>query len=147
MDRYPFSQPRPVTGLLVVVGLLLGSTAALAWYVGADSAAWWPSLPLLAGLGALIGWFVAACANAEGWRMMRARDVGYRPLAVLTTGTALLAGGCFAWAWSAAPPASGTASPSPWLTFPLLSIVVAAVAAVVAYELDIRVFRVRRRPT
>ncbi|WP_137726138.1 hypothetical protein [Prescottella subtropica] len=144
MYRDLFRRPRPVTALLVTVGLLLGLTAALVWHVAADAPDWWPTLPLLAGLGAGVGGFVAACANAEGWRMTRAQDGGYRPLAVLTTGTALVSGVCFAWAWTASPPSSGAASPSPWLTFPLLSLVVAAVAAVVAFELDIRVFRLRR---
>ena len=136
-----------MTWLLASIGLLLGLTAALVWHVavpGSPSPDWWPSLPLLAGLGTLVGWFAAACANAEGWRVVRGPDAGYRPLVVLAGGTALVAGCCFAWAWAAAPPATAMPSMgagSPWLTFPILCLVVAGVATGVAYGAGVRVVR------
>lgn len=99
-------RPRPVTGLLVLVGLVTGGIAALVWHFAAQPpAAWWPGLPLLAILGMLVGWFVGACANAEGWRILHAPAGPRRPLVALMCGTALVAGLCFAWAWTLAPPA------------------------------------------
>lgn len=108
---------RPVTGLLVLVGLVTGVIAALVWHFAAPPpAAWLPGLPLLAILGMLIGWFVGACANAEGWRILRAPAAPRRPLVALVCGTALVAGLCFAWAWTLAPPVpddSAAESPVP----------------------------------
>ncbi len=104
-------RPRPVTGLLVLVGLIAGMIAALVWHFAAPSpAAWLPGLPLLAVLGMLVGWFVAACANAEGWRILRAPAAPRRPLVALVCGTALVAGLCFAWVWTLAPPAPDEAA-------------------------------------
>lgn len=96
---------RPVTGLLVLVGLAAGLTAALVWRFGTPvPPSWWPGLPLSAILGMLVGWFVGACANAEGWRLLRAPTAPRRPLVALVCGTALVAGLCFAWAWTATQP-------------------------------------------
>ena len=112
-----------MTGLLVLVGLLTGLVAALVWHFAVPPGAgplavdawgepqrpsWLPSLPLLSALGMLVGWFVAACANAEGWRIVRAPDGGRGALVALVGGTALVAGMCFAWAWTTLPPAAPT---------------------------------------
>ncbi|MCA1006858.1 hypothetical protein LCL87_14120 [Rhodococcus hoagii] len=105
MDSDGVPRARPVTGLLVLVGLLAGLTAALVWHFATPQpAAWWPGLPLLAILGMFVGWFVGACANAEGWRILRVPAAPRRPLVALVCGTALVAGLCFAWAWTLAPP-------------------------------------------
>ncbi len=112
---------RRVTGLLVLVGLLTGLAAALVWHFAAPPGSgplaasawggprrpsWSPSLPLLSALGMLVGWFVAACANAEGWRIVRVPSAGHGALVALVGGTAVVAGVCFAWAWTEAPPSA-----------------------------------------